>query len=190
MQDPRLPRPAKVILLGNSSVGKTSIVLQFHKAQFETLGEPTIGASYVTKVMTTSRGGIPLHVWDTAGQERFKSVIPMYMRGCSVAVLVCAVDSGDSLEALREWIALVRDTVENIPLIYVVVNKMDINSEFDTREIEKWAQEEGCKFFKTSAKEKTSIDPLFEDIAESVAHVIISPPVSGLEVSYGKTCCW
>ena len=85
MNDPRTQRPAKVIMLGDSSVGKTSIVLQFYKAQFEMTSEPTIGASYVTKIMKTKRGDLPLHIWDTAGQERFKSVIPMYMRGCSAA---------------------------------------------------------------------------------------------------------
>jgi small GTP-binding protein len=64
-------------MLGDSSVGKTSIVLQFYKSEFEQTSEPTIGAAYVTKGVQTKNGRISMPIWDTAGQERFKSVIPM-----------------------------------------------------------------------------------------------------------------
>lgn len=172
MNDPRAQQPSKVIMLGDSSVGKTSIVLQFYKAQFETANEPTIGASYVTKVLKTKMGDLPLHIWDTAGQERFKSVIPMYMRGCSAVVLVCSVDSPDSVTALNNWYRIIQDTVD-VDNIYLAVNKMDLTpvEEFDMEVVRQWAVDHECKFFQTSAKQKDTIDPLFQDIAESIAQI-------------------
>lgn len=172
MNDPRGQHPSKVIMLGDSSVGKTSIVLQFYKAQFEMSNEPTIGASYVTKVMKTKSGDLPLHIWDTAGQERFKSVIPMYMRGCSAVVLVCSVDSQDSVTALNNWYRIIQDTVD-VDNIYLVINKMDIPpcDGFDIELVRQWASDHECKLYETSAKQKETIDPLFQDIADTIADV-------------------
>lgn len=169
MNDPRTQRPAKVIMLGDSSVGKTSIVLQFYKAQFEMTSEPTIGASYVTKIMKTKRGDLPLHIWDTAGQERFKSVIPMYMRGCSAVVLVCSVDSADSIQNLNTWLRIIEENVSDVENLFLVLNKTDKDPDFDSRCAEEWAKEHHCKFYKTCAKQKETIDPLFQDIAESIS---------------------
>ena len=169
MNQPRSQRPAKVIMLGDSSVGKTSIVLQFYKSQFEMTSEPTIGASYVTKIMKTKKGDLPLHIWDTAGQERFKSVIPMYMRGCSAVVLVCAVDSADSIENLNEWLKIIHENVSDLEILALVLNKIDKDPDFDSRCAEEWAKQHQCMFYKTCAKQKETVDPLFQDIAEAIA---------------------
>jgi small GTP-binding protein len=155
-------------MLGDSSVGKTSIVLQFHKSQFAATSEPTIGASYVTKEIQTKSGPISMHIWDTAGQERFKSVIPMYTRGCSAAILVCATDSKDSVTALDGWLRMVHETIASLQNIYVALNKMDLEPTFDPIVPETWARERGFKFFRTSAKDKSTVDPLFQEVAESL----------------------
>jgi small GTP-binding protein len=195
MNDPASQRGLKVIMLGDSSVGKTSIVLQFYKSKFETSGEPTIGAAYVTKSLQTENGNISLHVWDTAGQERFKSVIPMYMRGCSAVVLVCATDSMDSYQSLDGWLDLIDQTISAPDkAIYLVLNKIDLAPEFDVQLAAKWAQNHGCQFFQTSAKDKDTIDPLFQAIAENLARANRNteqqlPPVEGGPGEHRNSCC-
>lgn len=193
MNDPHAPRPVKVIMLGDSSVGKTSIVLQFYKSEFEVNGEPTVGAAYVTKVVKTSTGKeIPLHIWDTAGQERFKSVIPMYMRGCSAIVLVCSTDSIDSIQALNDWMKIVTDNVDISEVnVYLVLNKIDLTPVFDASIAESWAKERNYAFFKTSAKEKKNIDELFQKIADDISTSTAVPatPAEPQENGSKKGCC-
>jgi len=144
--EPGVKRPVKVCMLGDSSVGKTSIVIQFYRGEFDELSEPTVGASYVTKIMETKSGDIPLHIWDTAGQERFKSVIPMYMRGSAAVILVCSVDSADSVTALDDWFDLIQETMGGQVSLYLVLNKMDLPMTIDPAAPEKWAAEHLCKF--------------------------------------------
>jgi small GTP-binding protein len=160
--------PSKVIMLGDSAVGKTSIVLQFYKNEFEATSEPTIGAAYVLSELQTSKGPVSIHIWDTAGQERFKSIIPMYMRACAAAILVCAMDSIESVNALDGWLKIVRDNDENLQNIYVALNKIDLEPAFDASMAEKWAKDRGFGFFRTSAKDKKTVDPLFQAVAESL----------------------
>jgi small GTP-binding protein len=162
-------RPSKVIMLGDSAVGKTSIVLQFYKGEFESMSEPTIGAAYVTGDVHTKKGPISMHIWDTAGQERFKSVIPMYTRGCAAAILVCAADSRESVLALDNWLKVIQEAIANPQNIYVALNKIDIDAVFDPAVPEKWASDHGFKFFRTSAKEKATVDVLFQEVGESLA---------------------
>jgi small GTP-binding protein len=184
-------RPSKVIMLGESCVGKTSIVLQFYKSEFDTMSEPTIGAAYVMKEMQTKKGPVLMHIWDTAGQERFKSVIPMYMRGCSAAILVCAADSKESVPALNNWLKLVRETVANLQLIFVVLNKTDLQVEVDAGAAEKWALDHGFKFFRTSAMDKSTIDPLFQEVAESLTAraMCTDVPIPPEAPKKGAGCC-
>jgi small GTP-binding protein len=194
INDPSGQRAAKVIMLGDSSVGKTSIVVQFFRSEFDAASEPTIGAAYVSKAMQTKSGIISLHIWDTAGQERFKSVIPMYMRGCSAVILVCATDSLDSVQSLDNWLTITRDTVANIENLYLVLNKTDLAGSFDSVLAETWAKAHDCKYFKTSALHRETIDPLFQDIAETIAAVAVplrplTQPLKQPEENSSNTCC-
>jgi small GTP-binding protein len=181
-------------MLGDSSVGKTSIVIQFYKGEFEPHSEATVGASYVTKTMQTQNGELTLHIWDTAGQERFKSVIPMYMRGCSAVILVCAVDLPDSLLALDNWLTIIQETVASQALIYVCLNKIDLEPTFEPAMAEKWATDHDFKFFQTSAKERGTVVPVFQEVAEAIAvggrvqpGPGVMPPIEAPQD--GKKCC-
>lgn len=164
----------KVILLGNTSVGKTSIVLQFYKSTFLEESQPTIGAAYISKVMETKKGKINLNVWDTAGQERFKSIIPMYLRGSSVVIFVCSVSDEKSISDLPVWEDLLEKHREEKIIGVVVLNKIDILKEKgEEAEIpnypKKFADEHDYSYFEVSAKEKINVMELFQKIAEDVA---------------------
>lgn len=160
-------KTAKVILIGNSAVGKTSILIQLYKNIFDKDTSPTIGTSFVTKIMNVGDRKVPLNIWDTAGQERFRSIIPMYMRGAVAAILVCATDSMDSVQSLDKWYQLTQE-ISVSPKFYVVLNKIDLEFNFDAKIPEEWANNHGFKFFKTTAKEFDNINQLFLTIAEDI----------------------
>lgn len=166
-------KTAKVILIGNSAVGKTSILIQLYRNTFDKNVSPTIGTSFITKIMEVSNTKVPLNIWDTAGQERFRSIIPMYMRGAIAAILVCATDSLESVQSLDKWYQLTQDISVN-PIFYVVLNKIDLECCYDQSIPEDWAKNHGFKFFRTTAKEFDDINQLFLTIAEDILNNDIS----------------
>jgi Ras-related protein Rab-5C len=162
-------RASKVIVLGDSCVGKTSLILQLSKAQFNPLVEPTIGTAYITSRIPTSHGECRLNIWDTAGQERFKSIIPMYMRGAAAVLLVCSVDFPASTLSLSTWRKMVIQTLPHVDRMYVAMNKIDLDPDRDTADVRAWAEAHGCKFFITSAMDAQSVWQMFVYIAEAIA---------------------
>ena len=181
---------AKVVVLGNSGVGKTSIVLQFAQEIFRRETEATIGASYVTKEVITTRGPFTLHIWDTAGQERYKSVVPMYLRGCRAALIVFAQDNKESLDNISSWIDLLKDIQKEDVLIAIVGNKTDLG---DSQIIEggrEFARDHGYEFFETTATDGTTIKPVFHWIAEHLASTTpASDPTPSVNPHVQKSGC-
>lgn len=161
---------AKVILLGNAAVGKTSIVLQFYKSTFRESGQPTIGAAYISKVLDTPKGKLNLNVWDTAGQERFRSIIPMYLRGAAGVIYVCSTDSQSSFDDLPKWKELIDKNQDPKVRCYVVLNKTDIANENAKLAAEQFANQNGYTFFLTSAKTNTNITELFNFVAKDISN--------------------
>ena len=160
--------PTKVVILGSSGVGKTSILLQIYKEKFFSNGEPTIGASYVIKTLQTKDGKlVEVHFCDTAGQERFKSIVPMYIRGSQAIILVCSVDDSDSIDNLESWYDLAKEHNRDF-ILYVLMNKCDLDVKDDNRAKE-WAESKGAQFFKITAKEHESIEPFLEKLADDIS---------------------
>ena len=94
----------KVVILGNTGVGKTSIVSKYVTNQFSPLIPATIGASFNVKTLSFDGWKVQMQIWDTAGQERFRSMAPMYYRGAHAAILVFDITSSDSLDRVAEWV--------------------------------------------------------------------------------------
>jgi small GTP-binding protein len=159
---------AKVILVGDPSVGKTSIVEQYHSQKFEANGEPTIGASFISKSVATPLGEVQIHIWDTAGQERYRSIIPMYSRNAVAALLVVDVSNLHSYESIEMWLSLVRANCAANCRVYCVANKTDLEPVIPVRELEERCRELGHPLFKTCAMEYDTIAPLFETVAEDI----------------------
>ena len=78
----------KVIIVGDSAVGKTSIIMRFHRNAFFPDHQATVGASFISKTIETKHGNVVLNTWDTAGQEKYRSLVPMYSRNASAAIVV------------------------------------------------------------------------------------------------------
>lgn len=108
MSRPNRPNPphtihSKVVILGESSVGKTSVVMRGSRDEFYEFQEPTIGAAFLTTARQVNDIQVKLELWDTAGQERYRSLAPMYYRGATVAIIVYDITQPDSLVRAREW---------------------------------------------------------------------------------------
>mmetsp|Transcript_22633 Transcript_22633/g.25193 ORF Transcript_22633/g.25193 Transcript_22633/m.25193 type:complete len:224 (-) Transcript_22633:190-861(-) len=176
---------AKIVLLGDSSVGKTSIALRFAKGTFTGRSHPTIGASFLVKNLVMDDYRIKLQIWDTAGQERFRSLAPMYYRGAVSAILVYDLCSKISFSKMQDWVRELQTNVPEEIILVVVGNKLD-KADQSMREIEyetgeNYAKSVSAKFYEVSAKTNYGIDDVFLDIAKQ----LIDARKSGVQLPSG-----
>ncbi|RPA83483.1 ras-domain-containing protein [Ascobolus immersus RN42] len=165
----------KLVLLGESAVGKSSLVLRFVKDQFDDYRESTIGAAFLTQTITLDENTtVKFEIWDTAGQERYKSLAPMYYRNANCAVVVYDVTQAASLDKAKAWVKeLQRQANENI-IIALAGNKLDLATgpeskrAVESSEAEAYAKEAGLLFFETSAKTAENVKELFTAIAKKL----------------------
>ncbi|GAA6039968.1 hypothetical protein JCM8097_002643 [Rhodosporidiobolus ruineniae] len=170
----------KLVLLGESAVGKSSLVLQFVKGQFDDYRESTIGAAFLTQTVPVSSGNfIKFEIWDTAGQERYKSLAPMYYRSAHAAVVVYDITSAASLLKARSWISELQRQADPSITVCLVGNKADLadQRQVSTEEAQKFADEEGLMFAECSAKTAEGVEGIFKAIAEKLP--IDSPAAAG-----------
>ena len=119
---------AKLVLLGESAVGKSSIALRFVRREFVPNQEATIGAAFLARSVSVPNGTVKLEIWDTAGQERYRSLAPMYYRGASGALVVYDITSGESLRKAMSWIKELRSSGDPNIAIVLVGNKCDLDN--------------------------------------------------------------
>ncbi|OHT07728.1 small GTP-binding protein [Tritrichomonas foetus] len=158
----------KVVLMGSSSVGKTSLIVRFSQNSFFADQESTIGAAFVSRDVTTPKGVITLNIWDTAGQERYRSLVPKYSQGSSVIIIVFDVTDEESFESAKEWLYDARNNHNGKLIWYLVANKCDLKPEFDLEKAKQFAQEEKMEYIETSAKTGENVEAMFVDIANMV----------------------
>ena len=154
----------RVVLIGDSSVGKTCLVNRFIHSEFNANEANTIGAMYDTYSTVINGTAVDMQLWDTAGQEKFKSLGPVYYRDAVAAILVFDMTSHESFENLRYWYESFKYvTGENTEAV-LVGNKIDLNDSIQVtrEEAEKWADLKRCKFFATSAKTGENVSAMFD----------------------------
>lgn len=164
----------KLVLLGESTVGKTSIVNIVHGGEYIPEQTATIGACFHIKKMKIGDVALKLHIWDTAGQERFRSLAPMYYRDAQFALLVYAIDNQDSFNAIEEWHKGLVDDCPEMPKVILIGNKKDLEKQ-EKRQITyeqgaELAKKLDAKFYEVSAKEdQKSINDMIDEIANDAA---------------------
>ena len=158
----------KLVLLGESAVGKSSLVLRFVRAQFFEYQESTIGAAFLTQTVPLSDCTIKFEIWDTAGQERYKSLAPMYYRGAAASVVVYDITNYDSYNRAKSWVKELQRQGNTEIVIALAGNKADLadKRQVDTEEARAYAEENGILFLETSAKTNQNVEPMFVQIAE------------------------
>jgi len=162
----------KLVLLGESAVGKSSIVLRFVKSQFQEYQEATIGAAYLTQSILVGDPEVTVkfEIWDTAGQERYHSLAPMYYRGAHAAIVVYDITNAQSYQRAMAWITELRERAPGVKVIALAGNKSDLSQQraVSEQDAKAYAQENGILFMETSAKVATNILDIFTAIAESL----------------------
>ena len=162
----------KVILIGSSSVGKSSILQRYIQKVFNESYSCTIGVDFFMKSLDIGDKSIKLQLWDTAGTEKFRSITTGYYRGANAAFVVFDLTSKATFECLDEWIQNYYkysspDSEKNVVLIgnkCDLVNRREVNEE----DIEKFANYNNLMYFETSAKDGKNIDECFYFIAEKL----------------------
>ena len=164
---------AKIVLLGNINVGKTSIASRYCKNTFNDHHINTIGGAYQQQKVVLNNGAIvKLHIWDTSGQERFRAMTNLYYRDAQVALLTYDITNESSFTGIEFWIDELKYKVENENMIlFLVGNKSDASDE--ERKVpkskgKKFADDNNLLFFETSAKTGAGVKDLFVDVATKV----------------------
>ncbi|KAJ3561150.1 hypothetical protein NP233_g10372 [Leucocoprinus birnbaumii] len=164
----------KLVLLGESAVGKSSLVLRFVKDQFDDYRESTIGAAFLTQTVTIDdQSTVKFEIWDTAGQERYKSLAPMYYRNANCAVVVYDITQSSSLEKARTWIRELQRQADPNIVIALCGNKTDLAArrQVTQEEAKKYAEEEGLMWAETSAKSGEGVTEVFTAIAKKLPSI-------------------
>ena len=160
----------KIVLIGESGVGKTSIICQFIDQVFADDRQSTIGGTFSTKIVKWGEGKeLRLEIWDTAGQERYRSVTNMFYKDATAAILVYDITSKYTYEELKKyWVKQVKETSPKNIILAIIANKADLieNEEVDEEEAREFAQKNNALFAVTSAKNNSGINDLFIEIAK------------------------
>lgn len=157
----------KVVLLGDSGVGKSSIILRFVADNFKADADATIGAAYMGKIMQFSGKSIKFNIWDTAGQERFHTLAKMYYRDANAAIIVYDITKADSFEGLKRWYEELSQNGPRDLVKLIIGNKEDLvaTEVVSPTEVAAYAKSIGAVFKKTSAKTSTGVESVFREVA-------------------------
>jgi small GTP-binding protein len=159
----------KLLIVGESGVGKTCMLLRFADDLFEENFLSTIGVDFKVKEIDVEGQKVKLQIWDSAGQERFRNITSSYYRNCAGIIIVYDVTSEDSFTKVTDWIQEVRRYVPTVPLM-IVGNKCDLEDKraVPTARGEEVAQKEQLIFLETSAKTNANIGSAFEEISKKL----------------------
>eukprot|EP00056_Hartaetosiga_gracilis_P020331 m.18842 g.18842 ORF g.18842 m.18842 type:complete len:213 (+) comp8367_c0_seq3:245-883(+) len=164
----------KLVLLGESAVGKSSIVMRYAERRYDPFIQTTLsGAAFISKEVEKEGEQLTLNIWDTAGQERFKGIAPLYYRGADAALVVYDISKADSFEKAKDWVRLLQLDASPQVVIALVGNKLDRaqdpgGRQISTSEGQQYAEEESLLFMEVSAKTGENIEESFMSIVEKL----------------------
>lgn len=163
-------RDVKVCLLGDSGVGKSSIVLRFVTGTYRPALESTIGASFMSKSLVVDGTGYRFQIWDTAGQEKFRSLAPMYYRGAAAAIIVYDVTRPKTFKSVKAWIQELRSFGPRDIVIAIAGNKCDLEElrEVTEKDAQEYASSIEAIFGETSAMTAVNVEEMFTALARQL----------------------
>ena len=178
----------KLILIGDSSVGKSNILLKYLKGEFDHNSKATVGVEFGTKNIIINNKKIKIQIWDTAGQERYRSITSAYYKGAKGAFIVYDITRKLTFDNIDKWATDLKTNGDKNISIVLIGNKSDLE---DKREVEK---EEGIKkseeyktaFLETSALNGDNIDKAFNELIEQIYQSVCSEIEDGESVEIDK----
>lgn len=158
----------KLVVLGDTSVGKSCLSVRWVRGEFFDYQEPTIGAAFLTQTVSLEDCTVRFELWDTAGQERYRSLAPMYYRGAAAAVVVFDVTNRDTFEGAKSWVKELQRRGDQNVVIALAGNKADVRDrrQVEFEEASTYARENGILYMDTSAKSGLNVKELFAGIAK------------------------
>ena len=159
----------KILLLGDSSVGKTCFLMRYTDNTFQEIHMSTIGLDYKLKnVQLDDSRMVKIQIWDTAGQDRFRSITKNYYKGANGIILIYDITNRKTFENVSNWISQIKEEVSEKVTIILVGNKIDDEEHraVQTEEGKNLAKELGLMFFECSAKSGENIDSTFNELVK------------------------
>jgi small GTP-binding protein len=161
----RLPPDAvKLIILGNTQVGKTQIMMKYFNGVFDDDGIATIAADHHSKQVTVDGQAHNVSAWDTAGQDRYRSIVRSYYRGTHGIILVYDVTSQESFDSLTTWLDEIESAAPARVPVVLVGNKLDLGQTVAFEQADRLAQQFDARLFLTSAKTGEGIEDMFDAV--------------------------
>ncbi|CAG9580017.1 putative ras-related rab-4 [Leishmania major strain Friedlin] len=162
----------KLIVIGDSGVGKSCLLHRFIEDTFSEEQTQTIGIEYGAKIIDVGGAKVKLQIWDTAGQERYKSVTRSYYRGATGCLIVYDVNNRSSYESVPQWLSDVRQLAGSDVVVMLIGNKMDLTKGNSVRAVQHneaslYAQQNGLLHFETSAATGEFVSEAFLKVAKS-----------------------
>ena len=159
----------RILLIGDSFVGKTSLLLKYTDGKMPENHMATIGVEFKEKVIKCNNRQIKLQIWDTSGQERFRSITQNFYRNADGIILVFDVTNKDSFSHIKDWLSDVQSLDSDLKRI-LVANKTDLveSRVINKEKIEKLYENKNMKCYETSAKSGLNVDLIFQDLAELI----------------------
>jgi Ras-related protein Rab-2A len=160
----------KYIIIGDSGVGKSCLLLQFTDKRFEASHDLTIGVEFGARMIQIDGKHVKLQVWDTAGQESFRSITRSYYRGAAGALLVYDVTRRETFEHLQTWLDDCKENSNMNMSILLIGNKCDLADRREVTETEgrQFAEKNGLLFIETSAKTAQNVDEAFLQTGKAI----------------------
>ena len=190
--------PYKVLILGDSTVGKTCFLVRYVDDSFDDSTLLSVGMDYRLKNVKTEDGTkVKLQIWDTCGQERYRSISKNYYKGANAIILVFSLIDKKSFESVENWINQIKEEASESILIILVGNKSDLIEKrvISYEEAEKLAKEFNINYFECSAKTGENINVAFNDLIEQMVKKTDKTKDSTTQLNSEnlgnkkKTCC-
>ncbi|KAF9621836.1 hypothetical protein IFM89_028424 [Coptis chinensis] len=164
----------KVVLIGDSGVGKSNLLSRFTKNEFSLESKSTIGVEFANRSLTVDGKVVKAQVWDTAGQERYRAITSAYYRGAVGALLVYDVTRHATFENTERWLKELRDHTDPNIVVMLIGNKSDLRHlvAVSTEDGKTFAETESLYFMETSALDATNVENAFAEVLTQIYHIV------------------
>ncbi|KAK9759528.1 Rab GTPase ypt31, variant 2 [Basidiobolus ranarum] len=166
----------KVVLIGDSGVGKSNLLSRFTRNEFNLESKSTIGVEFATRTIQVENKTIKAQIWDTAGQERYRAITSAYYRGAVGALLVYDIAKHVTYENVNRWLKELRDHADSNIVIMLVGNKSDLRHlrAVPTEDAKEFATENQLSFIETSALDSSNVELAFQKILTEIHQIVAS----------------
>jgi Ras-related protein Rab-11A len=166
----------KVVLIGDSGVGKSNLLSRFTRNEFNLESKSTIGVEFATRSINVDGKTVKAQIWDTAGQERYRAITSAYYRGAVGALLVYDIAKHATYVNVTRWLKELRDHADSNIVIMLVGNKSDLKHlrAVATEEAKAFSTENGLSFIETSALDASNVESAFQTILTDIYRIVSS----------------